>query len=164
LPTMSRERKVLCTFLIKVYLLCGMTKHNGHLTPWRRPLCRLPYWSPLYYTRYFFLYLIASESTIGMVLVQENNAQWENIICYLIKGLSSPKLRYSHVEKLSLVVVYVIQRLCNYTFLWKSIVVSDSNPMKHILSHHIIGGKYSKWILILKEFELDFVSSKSNKS
>jgi hypothetical protein len=35
--------------------------------------------------------------------------------------------------------------------------------MQHILNHQIIGGKYSKWIVILQEFDLEFVSSKSKK-
>ena len=28
----------------------------------------------------------------------------------------------------------------------------------------MIGGKYNKWIMILQEFDLEFVSAKSNKS
>jgi hypothetical protein len=36
--------------------------------------------------------------------------------------------------------------------------------MYHILGHQIIGGKYSNWIIILQDFYLDFVSSKSKKS
>jgi hypothetical protein len=36
--------------------------------------------------------------------------------------------------------------------------------MQHILTRHIIGGKYSKWIVILQEFDLEFSTSKSKKS
>jgi len=36
--------------------------------------------------------------------------------------------------------------------------------MQHILSRQIIRGKYLKWIFILQEFDLEFVSSKSKKS
>jgi hypothetical protein len=36
--------------------------------------------------------------------------------------------------------------------------------MQHILTCHIIGGKYSKWIVILQEFDLEFTSAKSKKS
>jgi hypothetical protein len=35
--------------------------------------------------------------------------------------------------------------------------------MQHILIHKIIGEKYLKWIAILKEFDLELVSSKSKK-
>ena len=33
-----------------------------------------------------------------------------------------------------------------------------------IRSHSMIGGKYNKWIVILQEFDLEFVSAKSKKS
>ena len=32
------------------------------------------------------------------------------------------------------------------------------------LTRRMIGGKYNKWILILQEFDLEFVSAKSKKS
>jgi hypothetical protein len=38
------------------------------------------------------------------------------------------------------------------------------NPFQYILTRHIIGGKYNKWIFILQEFDLDFASAKSKKS
>jgi hypothetical protein len=43
-------------------------------------------------------------------------------------------------------------------------VVVDVNPFQYILTRHIIGGKYNKWIVILQEFDLDFASAKSKKS
>jgi len=36
--------------------------------------------------------------------------------------------------------------------------------MQYILSHQIIGGTYSKWIVILQGFDLEFTTSKSTKS
>ena len=36
--------------------------------------------------------------------------------------------------------------------------------MRHILSRQIIGGKYSKWIIILQQFDLVSTASKENKS
>jgi hypothetical protein len=43
-------------------------------------------------------------------------------------------------------------------------VIVDSNPMYHILTHQVLGGKYSKWIIILQEFDLEFTKSKAKKS
>ena len=37
-------------------------------------------------------------------------------------------------------------------------------PMRHILSHQIIGGKYSKWIVIFQEFDIEFINTKAKKS
>ena len=43
-------------------------------------------------------------------------------------------------------------------------IVVEMNPMRHILSHWIIEGKYSKWIVILQEFDLEFINAKAKKS
>lgn len=36
--------------------------------------------------------------------------------------------------------------------------------MTYILSRQLLGGKYSKWIVILQEFDLEFTTAKSKKS
>ena len=38
------------------------------------------------------------------------------------------------------------------------------NPLDFFLTKRMIGGKYNKWIVILQEFDLEFVSAKSKKS
>jgi hypothetical protein len=107
---------------------------------------------------------IASASTIAMVLVQEDDDGAEHVIYYLSKSLSGPELRYSHVEKLALAAVIVVQRFKHYILLHTTTVIVDSNPMYHILTHQVLGGKYSKWIIILQEFDLEFTKSKAKKS
>jgi hypothetical protein len=36
--------------------------------------------------------------------------------------------------------------------------------MQHILTRQLLGGKYSKWIVIFQEFDLEFERAKSKKS
>eukprot|EP00253_Pinus_taeda_P030098 PITA_30098 len=43
-------------------------------------------------------------------------------------------------------------------------MISDCYPMTYILSRQLQGGKYSKWIVILQEFDLEFTAAKSKKS
>jgi hypothetical protein len=43
-------------------------------------------------------------------------------------------------------------------------VISHCNPMQHILTRQLMGGKYSKWIVILQEFDLEFSRTTSKKS
>jgi hypothetical protein len=52
-----------------------------------------------------------------MVLVQEDDELREHVIYYLSRNLVGPELKYSHVEKLALVVVHAVQRLRHYIFL-----------------------------------------------
>ena len=62
--------------------------------------------SPNYHQDYF-LYLVASDSTIGVVLVQEDESHNEHVIYYLSQSLNPMEIKYSHVEKLALAVVQV---------------------------------------------------------
>jgi hypothetical protein len=82
----------------------------------KHTLTSTPLLWPPDYTRYFLLYLVVVESTISMVLVQEDDLLEEHVIYYLFQGLVGPELNYSHVEKLSLAAVHAVQRFCHYIF------------------------------------------------
>jgi hypothetical protein len=101
---------------------------------------------------------------IGMVLVQEDDELHEHVIYYLSRNLVDPELNYSHVEKLALDAIHIVQCLRHYIFLYKTTMVTNVNLFQYVLTKHIIGGKYNKWIFILQEFDLDFTSTKSKKS
>ena len=80
------------------------------------------------------MYLAASESTIGVVLFQEDDKLQEHVVYYLSHALAGLELRYSHIEKLALAAVYAIQRLCHYILLRTMMVVVDVNPFQYVLS------------------------------
>ena len=42
--------------------------------------------------------------------------------------------------------------------------MADSNPMRYLLSHFLLQGRATKWVVILQEFDLEFVSPKSTKA
>jgi hypothetical protein len=119
-------------------------------------LTRTPLLFPPDYSRDYFLYLAASDSTIAMVLVQEDDLHDEHVIYYLSRSLTTTEAKYLHVEKLALAAVQAVQRFRHYILLRKTTVISDCNPMQHILTRQLLGGKYSKWIVILQEFDLEF--------
>ena len=93
------------------------------------------------------MYLATSESTIGVVLVQEDDKLQEHVIYYLSCALAEHELRYSHIEKLALAVVYAVQRLHHYILLRATMVVENVNPFQYVLSRWIVGGKFNKWIV-----------------
>ena len=115
--------------------------------------------SPPDYSRDFLLYVVTSMETIGMVLVQEDEELQEHVIYYLSQNLIDAEIYYSHVEKLSLATVHVVQRLRHYILLRQTLVVAQVNPFQFVLTRRMIGGKYNKWIVILQEFDLEFVSA-----
>ena len=61
--------------------------------------------------------MAVSESTIWVVLVQEDDRIQEHVVYDLNRALVGPELRYSHIEKLALVAVYAIQRSRHYILL-----------------------------------------------
>jgi hypothetical protein len=98
-----------------------------------------------------------------MVLVQEDDSHDKHVIYYLSGSLTTTESKYLHVEKLALAAVQVVQRFHHYILLRKTIVISDCNPMQHILTRQLLGGKYSEWIVILEDFDLEFERAKSKK-
>ena len=99
-----------------------------------------------------------------MVLVQTNDVHIEHVIYYLNHGLVDAELRYPYVEKLALAAAFVVQKFRHYIILRTTTVIYDANPMRYILSRQILGGRYSKWVVILSEFDLIFCTPKAKKS
>jgi hypothetical protein len=99
-----------------------------------------------------------------MVLVQEDDLFSEYVIYYLRRGLVGLELNYSHIEKLALAAVHAIQRFRHYVPICKTTIIAIMNPFQYMLTQRVIGGKISRWIVILQEFDLDFISAKSKKS
>jgi hypothetical protein len=97
--------------------------------------------SPPDYSQDYFLYLVASEYTIAMVLIQEDDSHDEHVIYYLSQSLMTTKTKYLHVEKLTSVVVQVVQLFRHYILLRKITMISNCNPMQHILTRQLLGEK-----------------------
>ena len=106
--------------------------------------------SPPDYNCDFLLYVVVSQETIGMVLVQEDEKIHEHVIYYLSRNLIDAELRYTHVEKLALATIHVVQRLRYYILLHQTFVIAHINPFQFVLTSRMIGGKYNKWIVILQ--------------
>ena len=99
-----------------------------------------------------------------MVLVQENLHGQEDMIYYANKNLMDFETLYSCVEKLALETVTPVQKFHHYILLRTTIVMADQNFMYYIRTHQVLVGKYSHWIVILQEFDLEFTKSTSKKS
>jgi hypothetical protein len=76
-----------------------------------------------------------------MFLVQEDDSHDEHVIYYLIRSLMTTETKYLHVEKLALAIVQVVQRFRHYILLRGTTVIYDCNPMQHILTRQLLGGK-----------------------
>jgi hypothetical protein len=116
----------------------------------KHALTTTPLLRPPNYNKYFLLYLVMAESTIGMVLVQEDNSLYEYVIYYLSGGLVRPELNYSHIEKIALATVHVVQWFLHYILFHKTTVIVIVNPFQYVLTQCVIGGKIGRWIVFLQ--------------
>ena len=80
---------------------------------------------PLYYSKDFLFYIVASATTIAMVLVQENIHGQEHVIYCASKNLMDSETRYSCVEKLALATVIAVQKFPHYILLRTTTVLAD---------------------------------------
>ena len=71
-------------------------------------LASTPVISPPNYQKDFLLYLAASDTTIGIVLVQTDDVHIEHVIYYLIHGLVGAELKYPYMEKLALAAAFAV--------------------------------------------------------
>jgi hypothetical protein len=124
----------------------------------KHALTTAPLLQPPNYNKDFVLYLAVAKSTIDMVLVQEDDFLSEYVIYYLIRGLVGQELNYSHIKKLALVVVHAVQQFCHYVLFCKTTVIVIVNPFQYVMTQRVIGGNISRWIVVLQEFDLDFIS------
>ena len=71
----------------------------------KHALTHAPVLQPPNYAKYYSLYVAASLSTIGMVLIQIDEHDQEHAIYYASKSILDSETRYSHEEKIALAMV-----------------------------------------------------------
>ena len=98
-----------------------------------------PMLSPLDYIHDFLIYVAVSQEMVGMVLVQEDEELHEHVIYYLSRNLIDAELRYSHVEKIALSTIHVVQRLRHYILLRQTLVIAHINLFQVVLTRRMIG-------------------------
>jgi hypothetical protein len=142
LQSLQGKENFLCQFIPNYSELTkGFTQllNKGHDFVWddtankdfealKLALMCTPLLFPLDYSRDYFLCLVASDCTIAMVLVQEDDSHDEHVIYYLIRSLMTTEIKYIYYLS------QFIQNFCHYILLRKTMIISDCNPMQHILT------------------------------
>lgn len=95
--------------------------------------------------------------------IQELEDKSEHVIYYISKSLSVLSINYNHHEKMDLAGVLLAQNIFHYILMHKTKVMANSSPMQYILGQQLITGKFSRWIVILQEFKLEFSTPKTKK-
>ncbi|XP_058759624.1 uncharacterized protein LOC131632925 [Vicia villosa] len=108
-------------------------------------------------------YISASESTIGSMLVQEDENSVKRPVYYLSRILNDPETRYNDIEKLCLCLYFSCIKLKQYIKLVDVYVSSHFDIIKHMLSKPILHSRIGNWTMSLTEYSLTYVPLKAMK-
>ena len=77
----------------------------------------------------FLLYISATETSLGILLAQEDNDKKERAIYYLSQTLVSYEKNYNIIEKACLAVVFASQKLRHYMLAHSTWLVAKIDPL-----------------------------------
>ena len=73
------------------------------------------------------------------------------------------ELNYTPIEKSCLTVVFSSQKLRHYMLSHQTKLVAHIDPLKYLLSKAALTGRLEKWVMILSEFDIEYVDRKAIK-
>ena len=106
------------------------------------------------------LHLAIEKDAIGAMLAQEGEKKAEHTMYYLNKKLLQYKANYSLVEKMCLAVIWATKKLRHYFQSYKVQPVSKHDPLRCLQQTPSLTGKLARWLVLLTEFDIDYVAKK----
>ena len=103
------------------------------------------------------LYISATDTSLGILLAQEDNDNKERAIYYLSRTLVSYEKNYRIIEKSCLVVVFASQKLRHYMLAHSMWLVAKIDPLKYFLRKVALTRSFAKWVMILSKFDIQYV-------
>ncbi|KAL0463065.1 UNVERIFIED_CONTAM: hypothetical protein Slati_0194100 [Sesamum latifolium] len=73
------------------------------------------------------------------------------------------EVKYSPIEKLCLVFIFVIQKLKHYFQSHSVHLVSKANPLKYVMTKLVLSDRFARWYLQLQQFEITYIPQKAVK-
>lgn len=110
------------------------------------------------------LYLSVAETSVGCVLGQhDESGKKERAIYYLSRRLVDYETGYSPLEKTCLALVWATQRLRHYMLAHPVLLIARMNPLKYLFEKPALTGRTARWLLLLSEFYIKYVTQKAKK-
>ena len=94
--------------------------------------------------RPLILYTAALERSLGAMLAQCNDEGKENALYYISRTMVGAEVNYSSMEKICLALVFSVQKLRHYLLSHQIILISKADPLRYILSKHMLSGRLAK--------------------
>jgi len=122
-----------------------------------------PVLMPLVPGRPLIMYLSVTQSAMGCMLAQESDDGVERAVYYLSKKMVEAEERYTPLEKTCWALVWASKKLRHYMLAYSVKLISRMDPLKYLFEKPALTGKLARWLLLLAEFELKYVTRKSVK-
>ena len=101
-----------------------------------------------------WVYLLANENAVGLVLVRQEGKEQQPVYfsSHLLKGA---ECRYTTLEKLAYALVLTARRLRPY-FLAHAIIVLTNSTLERVLLNPEASGRLIKWTTELSEYDIQY--------
>ena len=102
-------------------------------------------------------------SSLGALLAQSDETGKERAIYYISRTLVSSEMNYTSIEKACHTMVFASQKLQHYMLAHIVHLVAKIDPLKYLLRKVVLTGHLAKWMMILLEFDIQYVKRKAIK-
>ncbi|RVW18052.1 Retrovirus-related Pol polyprotein from transposon 17.6 [Vitis vinifera] len=113
--------------------------------------------------RPLLLYLSVSDMALGCMLAQLDDSGKERAIYYLSKRMLEYEMRYVMIECFCLALVWATRRLRHYMTEYSVRLISRLDPLRYLFDRPALAGRLMRWLVLLTEFDIHYVSQKSIK-
>ena len=66
--------------------------------------------------------------------------------------------KYSPLEKTCVALVWATHKLIHYMLAYKVLLIARMDPLKYLMEKPVQDGKTAKWVLLLLEFDIKYVT------
>ena len=73
------------------------------------------------------------------------------------------EFKYLMIERLCLTLVWVTRRLRHYVTEYSILLVSRLDPLRYLFDRPFLTGRLMRWLVLLTEFDIQYVTQKSVK-
>ena len=103
--------------------------------------------------------LTTTDTAMGALLAQYlEETRKKNAIYYIYKKMLPYKENYSLLEKTCVALVWATCKLRHYMLAYKVLLIARIDPLKYLMEKPVQDGKTAKWVLLLSEFDIKFVT------
>ena len=113
--------------------------------------------------RPLLLYLSISNMALRCMLTHLDDSGKERVIYYLSKRMPEYECIYIMIECLCLALVWATRRLRHYVIEYFILLVSQLDPLRYMFEIPVLIGRLMRWLVLLTEFDIQYVTQKSVK-